>query len=125
MAEHPNAALVRRGIEAANEGDVATMAALTADDVVWHVIGSAEPLRGKAALMAHQAVASDAVGCHVRIRDILANDDRVVALLESTATRGDRALTYRTAEIFDVRDGQVVERSALADDTAAITAFFA
>ena len=43
----------------------------------------------------------------------------------ATATRGGRTFTYRTAEIFHVRNGKVVERWAFSDDTAAIVAFFA
>jgi ketosteroid isomerase-like protein len=40
--------------------------------------------------------------------------------------RGDAsARTYRTAEIYHIRDGKVAERWAFSDDTAAITAFFA
>jgi len=47
------------------------------------------------------------------------------ALVEAAATRGGRTLRYRTAEIFHIRDGKVVERWAYSDDTAAIIAFFA
>ncbi len=39
--------------------------------------------------------------------------------------RGGQTLTYRTAEIYHIRDGRVTERWAFSDDTAAITAFFA
>jgi hypothetical protein len=56
---------------------------------------------------------------------VVGGDDHTIALVEATATRGGRTLTYRTAEIFHVRDGKIVERWAFSDDTAAITAFFA
>ena len=56
MAEHPNAAVVRRLSEAFESGDMAITAAvgeeLMADDIVWHEIGRAEPRRGKAELRA-------------------------------------------------------------------------
>ena len=59
------------------------------------------------------------------IHDVVATDDHAVALGTATATRGGKTLTYRTAEIFHIRDGKAVERWAFSDDTAAIIAFFA
>ena len=60
-----------------------------------------------------------------KLHDIVASDDHAIALVEATATRGGKTLTYRTAEIYHIRNGQIVERWAFSDDTAAITAFFA
>jgi len=48
-----------------------------------------------------------------------------IALGTATATRDGKTLSYRTAEIFHIRDGRAVERWAFSDDTAAIVAFFA
>ena len=48
-----------------------------------------------------------------------------IALVDATATRGGKTFTYRTAEIYHIRDGKIAERWAFSDDTAAITAFFA
>jgi len=56
---------------------------------------------------------------------VVANDDHAIALVQATARRGGRTLTYRTAEIFHVRDGKVTARWAFSDDTAAINEFFA
>ena len=39
MPEHSNAAVVRRGYEAFASGDAETLAALIAEDAVWHVGG--------------------------------------------------------------------------------------
>lgn len=39
MSEHPNVALLRSGYAAFATGDMATLDALFADDVVWHVAG--------------------------------------------------------------------------------------
>jgi len=59
------------------------------------------------------------------LHDVIANDDHAIALGTATATRGGETLTYRTAEIFPIRDGKAVERWAFSDDTAAIEASFA
>ena len=46
-------------------------------------------------------------------------------LVEAKATRGGQTLTYRTAEIYHIRDGQVAERWSFSDDTERIARFFA
>jgi ketosteroid isomerase-like protein len=101
-----------------------TAASYVADDVVWHEIGAAEPVRGKANLAARMA---DEAGTDIKwdVHDVLASDDHAIALGTATATRGGRSLTYRTAEIYHVRDGQITERWAFSDDTQSIIDFFA
>jgi len=122
MAEHPNAALLRSAHEAWARGDVQAMAALLHEDVVWHEIGNPEPVRGRAAVAARAGGSGFEVSGS--LHDIVANDDHAVALVHAVARHGDRTLEYRTAEIYHVRDGRVVERWAFSDDTAAIVAFF-
>ncbi len=60
-----------------------------------------------------------------KLHDVFASDDHAVALVEATATRGGKTFSYRTAEIYHIRGGKIVERWAFSDDTAAIAAFFA
>jgi ketosteroid isomerase-like protein len=131
MAEHPNVALVRRGMQAMNEMDMskadeemAVVDAFMADDIVWHEIGRAEPRRGKDELRATMSEFSDTT-IKYELHDVVANDDHAIALGTATATRNGKTLEYRTAEIFHIRDGRAVERWAFSDDTAAILAFFA
>ncbi len=123
MAEHPNAKVVREMNDAMSSGDMEGAASRVADDVVWHEIGRAEPRRGKGELAASMG---DFQGYDIswEVHDILANDDHAIALGTAHATHGDRSLTYRTAEIYHVRDGKVTERWAFSDDTKAITDFF-
>jgi hypothetical protein len=90
---------------------------------VWHVIGRAEPYRGKAELAASMNELRDFSITWAQ-HDLLASDDHVIALGTATATHGDRTLVYRTAEIYHVRGGQVTERWAFSDDTQAIVDFF-
>ena len=132
MAEHPNAALVRRAMQAMTEQDMskaqqemAIVDAFMADDIVWHEIGRAEPRRGKDELRAAMMGGARDYSITYELHDVVANDDHAVALGSATATRGDATLTYRTAEIFHLRDGKAIERWAFSDDTAAIVAFFA
>jgi ketosteroid isomerase-like protein len=125
MAEHPNAAAVRQAQQRFElSGDFMSLADVVDDDVVWHQIGAAEPIRGKQALMEYfESVPTGAI--KVDTHDVVANDEHCVMLVTATATTGDRTLTYRTAEIFHVRDGKVTERWAFSDDTQRIIEFFA
>jgi ketosteroid isomerase-like protein len=123
MAEHPNATVVREMTEAMNAGDMEGAASRVADDVVWHEIGRAEPRRGKAELAGSMGDFED-FDITYEIHDVVASDDHAIVLGTAHATRGDRSLTYRTAEIYHLRDGQVTERWAFSDDTQAITDFF-
>jgi len=131
MAEHPNAALVRRAMQAMNEMDMskadeemAIVDAFMADDIVWHEIGRSEPRRGKDELRATMSEFS-ATTIQYALHDVVANDEHAIALGTATATRDGKTLEYRTAEIFHIRDGRAVERWAFSDDTAKIVAFFA
>lgn len=124
MAEHPNAALIRRAIEALNAGDDAYLDSIMVEDVVWHTTGASEPILGKEAL---RSMASDDRGYEftATLRDVTASDDHAVALISSHVVRDGRTLDFDTAEIFHLVDGKVTERWAFSDDTARIVEFFA
>jgi len=122
MAEHPNVQIARRMNDALVAGDIASLDALIADDIIWHEIGQSEPRRGKAELRALSEVDYQIT---TKVHDILASDDHTVVLVDATGTRGGKTLNYRTAEIYHIRDGRIAERWAFSDDTAAITEFFA
>ena len=123
MDEHPNLAVVRKATEAMSSGDMETAARYVADDVVWHEIGSDEPIRGKAQLAARNADFGDAQ-IKYDVHDILASDDHVIALGTANVTRAGKSMTYRTAEIYHVNGEQITERWAFSDDTQAIIDFF-
>jgi len=123
MAEHPNVTIIRRLNDGLSSRDTSALEQLVADDVVWHAIGLAEPMRGKAGL--RSAMGDVDYEITATVHDVLANDDHAVALIDATATRGGRTFKYRTAEIYHIRDGQISERWAFSDDTAAIVEFFA
>ena len=125
MSASDNVATARAVQEAFASGDIAQLDALIADDVVWHEIGRAEPRHGKEALRASGPGAAGDYEITGVTHDILASDDHAIALVEATATRARKTLTYRTAEIYHLKDGKITERWAFSDDTGAITAFFA
>lgn len=124
MAEQLNASTVRKAIDALNNGDYEGFGDLVHDDVVWHIIGSPEPVRGKAAMAEGLGGGSSDFSITAELHDVTSSDDHVVALVKAHATKGDQTLDYNTAEIFHVKDGKVTERWAFSDDTARITEFF-
>ena len=126
MAEHPNAAVIRRYLEASNSNDMEASASLMADDIEWHEIGRAEPIRGKAAL-AERYLGAGAPEWEItggETHDIIGGDDHTVALLSAHAVWGDKSIDYRVAEVYHIRDGKITARWAMSDDTAAINDFF-
>jgi uncharacterized protein len=126
MQEHPNAAMVRRALDAFNRGEIQEFADMVADDVEWHQIGDPSLLHGKQAL-AESMPGEGQVDWEITadVHDVVANDEHTVALVNATARRGGRTFEYRTAEILHIRDGKITERWAFSDDTAAIAEFFA
>ena len=126
MADHPNAAIARRVLESFNTGDMEALSAGLDDNVIWHEIGNPEPVRGKAALAARFAGGTppdyEITG---ELHDVVGNDDHTIALVTAHATRGGKTFDYRTAEIYHMKDGKIIERWAFSDDTGAINDFFA
>jgi ketosteroid isomerase-like protein len=122
--EHPNAMIARAMGDAMARGDFEKAGSYVADDVEWHEIGRKEPRHGTAELRAAGAETADST-FSVKTHDVVANDDHTIALGEATVTRGGKTITYRTAEIYHIKDGKVVERWAFSDDTQRILDFFA
>lgn len=125
MADHPNAAIIRAASEEIERtGDMTGSMDMLADDVVWHEIGSDEPIRGRQALQERYQSMPEGASIKTQTHDVLANDDHCIALVTATATMGDQSLVYRTAEIYHMKDGKVTERWAFSDDTDRINKFF-
>jgi uncharacterized protein len=125
MDDHPNAAAVRSAAERAEKGgDMMSAMDMLADDVVWHEIGSDEPIRGKQAVMERWSGMPEGASITTETHDVVANDEHCVQLVTATARMGDQELVYRTAEIYHMKDGKVTERWAFSDDTERINRFF-
>lgn len=105
-------------------GDFSSYADRISDDVEWWEIGSDEPIRGKAALFERMQGLMGQGSISTDLHDVIANDEHLVALVNATAERDGKTLSYRTAEIFHVRDGKITHRWAFSNDTAAINEFF-
>ena len=125
MADHPNAAKIRAtAAEAERTGDMTSAFEGIDDDIVWHEIGSDEPIRGKQTLIERFSGMPEGASIRTETHDVVANDEHAIQLVTATATMGDQELVYRTAEIYHIRDGKITERWAFSDDTDRINKFF-
>lgn len=130
MKEHPNATLIRRGLESFARGDLDTLRELMADDVVWHQPGRT-PLggdykgpEGVLELLQKLRDLSDGTFAVVLV-DLLANPERAVAIQEETARREGRDLDMASAIEFEIHRGKITEVTVYHADTYHFDDFWA
>lgn len=114
MAEHPNVDLLRKGYEAYSTGDMDTITALFADDILWHVAGRsplAGDYKGRDQVFGFFGKLMELSGgtSKVEVHDILANDEHGVAIVTGSGSRNGRSLNSPDVHVFHLRGGQVVE----------------
>jgi ketosteroid isomerase-like protein len=114
VTEHPNVALIKAGYAAFAAGDFAALDDMFAEDLLWHEPGRnqlAGDFEGRDAVYAHFGRLAEVMegSFHMDVEAVFADDDRGVALVRSTGSRGGRTLTGYGANIFRLRDGKVVE----------------
>jgi uncharacterized protein len=111
---HPDEALVRRGYEAFNTADVATLLQVFADTTIWHEPGHSPisgDYQGLDQVLGFFGTLAEGSGGTFRasLHDVVANDDHVVGLHSSDAERDGRETRSQTVLVFHVRDGRVAE----------------
>ena len=120
--EEPNAGLVRRLYEARDRRDLEAVRSMLADDVLWHEpdVGGEHTgdLRGPDAVLAMIREAGELTGgtFELRPREVVANGEHAVALVDWSATRDGERLEGKEVAVYRVRDGRVVEASFHQDD---------
>jgi ketosteroid isomerase-like protein len=118
VAEHPNATAYRLTAEAFRAGETATVAALIAPDVVWHVPGihaMAGEVVGRDALLDWLATLPS-LGFLLTEDDVFGNDDHVCAISIMGARREGIDVKTRVVSVFRYRNGQQLERWLYPDD---------
>ena len=110
----PNEELLRRGKEAFLRGDVDTVKELLADNFVLHTSGRGQfdrEYRGRDAFFGYIRKVGELSGGTYRqeLHDVAATDEHAIALVIVHAERHGRAIEYRSAEVFHVRDGLATE----------------
>jgi ketosteroid isomerase-like protein len=125
-----NAATIRRGYELFNSGNLEELRQIFAEDVVWHCAGRGRfggEKRGRDASFAYFGQLGELTGGSFRaeLHDIVANDEHVVGIHASTARREGKGLNLKTALVFHLQDGKVVEAWEHVEDSQTWDEFFA
>ncbi len=129
MAEHPNAALLSKGYEAFNKGDMATLTELFSEDTVWHEPGNnplSGELRGREAVFAMFARIAELSGGTYRavVHDILANDEHVVVVSRMTGTRQGKETNSAAVQVYHMRNEKITEAWNFFQDQRAFDEFW-
>ena len=115
MQEHPNAARLRELFAAFRTADLATIQEVIPEDAVWHFPGRSGQLagshRGREAILQFLLEVQSLTGgtFHLDLLDVVANDDRAVALFRGHGEREGRTLDNPTCLHVRMRDGRAVE----------------
>ncbi|MEU6380212.1 nuclear transport factor 2 family protein [Streptomyces sp. NPDC046909] len=131
MAEHPHAALVRRGYEAFSRGDMETLRGLMAGDATHHVPGSHQlsgDYKGQDAIIDMYRRLGEETGgtMRVQLRYLLVDGrGHVMALHRFTAERQGRSIDETGGIVFRVVGDKVTDLDECAENIDAVDAFWA
>jgi ketosteroid isomerase-like protein len=129
MGIQEDAAVVRRGYEAFNSGDVQTLLGLFAHDAVYHVGGSgglAGDKQGQQAIMGYfgELFSRSGGAIKVELKDVIPGEHHTVCLQRAHAERNGKSMDQDGALVFTLKDGKVTEVSEFQEDTAKASDFW-
>ena len=109
-----NRTLIEAAYDAFARGDVPTALAAFSDDIRWHVPGRgplSRDYRGHDEVLGFFGHFMELSGGTFRIRidDVLAHEDRVVALVTESAERGGRTWSSPQVHAWTVQDGKATQ----------------
>jgi uncharacterized protein len=130
-AQHVNVERTRRAYEAFGKGDMATLSELLSEDTVWHIGGKnsfSGDYKGRDAVFAFFAKLMAETGgtFHIKVHDILANEEHGVTLVNELAERKGMQWDGRSVHITHLdSEGRTKEFWAFQEDQEAADRFFA
>ena len=130
MGADENLAIVRRGYEAFNKGDLETLTELFDEGAAWHLPGRsslAGDHEGREAAFAYFARLGQESGgtFQAEVQALIADDaDRVVGIQRSTAERDGKRLAVGDCIVFQLKDGRVIDGRDHIDDLYAWDEFW-
>ena len=115
MTAEQNVAIMQRGYEAFNAGDMNTLNELFDESAVWHLPGRgrfAGDYQGRDATLAYFGQLAQETGgtFRAKLQHLAADgDDRVVGIQRSTADRDGKHLDVADCIVFELKDGKVTD----------------
>jgi ketosteroid isomerase-like protein len=129
LADHPNVNTFRSIYYAFTNGDMDALSTFFHEAVVWHTPGQhalAGTYVGRTETFSSFAEEFErsAGSYSVEVRDVLANDEHIVALLHATADRRGKRLNEDYVIVFHMRDGKVDAAWEIWKDQPAVDEFW-
>lgn len=101
-------AILHKGYDAFNRGDINTVMDLQAEDAVWHGRGSTRyggDFKGKEKILGFLAqFAQDFEESKLDVHDILANDEHAVVLITSSGRRKGKSYEDKVVHVHHIND---------------------
>lgn len=129
MADHPNVVIFQSIYSAFTKGDMDALATFFDEGVSWHTPGRHSLARtyvGRVETFASFAEEFElTAGTYsVEVRDVLATDEHIVALLHATADRSGKRLDQDYVIVFRMRHGKVDAAWEICKDQPAVDEFW-
>lgn len=123
-AAHPNETLLRNAYAAFAQGDIEGYLAVCTDDFTFNVPGTTKVSgsfkgRDRFLQMLGTVMRLSGGAFEETVHDVLANDAHGVVLAVHRLSRDGAPKQYRTAHIYNIRDGRLVECWEQPQDPAA------
>jgi ketosteroid isomerase-like protein len=130
MGAAEDAELVRRGYEAFNAGDLATLSELFAEDAVWYAGGNnvlSGAKHGRDAVMAYfgELGARSQGTFRASVQDVVGGENHTVGIQQSHAESNGKTMDVATTIAFVLRDGKVIEGREYFEETGKADEFWA
>ena len=114
MRSDENVAIMQRGYEAFNKGDMDTLVELFDESMVWHLPGRssfASDYQGRDATLAYFAqLGRRREGPSAELQELVGDDeDRVIGIQRSTGDRNGKHLDVGNCIVFQLKDSWVVD----------------
>jgi hypothetical protein len=118
---HPNERLLRDEYRARAEREDDALAAMLADDVVWHVPGNnaiSGVYRGRDEVIGYTRRRRALVDgtFDITVEDVLVNDRHGFVMATGAAMRDGKRQTWRAHGLYRFKDGQIAECWVLPED---------
>jgi ketosteroid isomerase-like protein len=130
LTQNKNAEAVRRGYQAFNAADIATLTELFDEKATWHSPGKnplAGDFKGRDAILAHFGQMGQETGGSIKaeLRHLLTDEEgRVVSLEHATGQRGGKRLAVDMCIVFEFKNGKVFSGKEYVYDLHALDAFW-